>query len=60
MMEQMHLDREFENYRQELALRNDFNIPNLFRHFDLKDNGYFTKIDMERTLNRLSIYPTEQ
>lgn len=56
----MTLDREFENYRQELALRNDFSIPNLFRHFDNQDHDFFSRRDMEKTINRLSIYPTGQ
>jgi hypothetical protein len=41
LTEIMTLDSEFEVFRQELSLRNDFNLPLFFKYFDLDGCGYF-------------------
>jgi Ca2+-binding EF-hand superfamily protein len=56
----MLLDRELESLRQELSLRDDFNIGNLFKYFDKSDKGFFTRDCLRRSLQRFKIHPSTE
>jgi Ca2+-binding EF-hand superfamily protein len=58
LKEQIDLDRELETLKNDLALRNDFNILDAFRFFDIDARGYITKNELKDGFNEFDIFPT--
>jgi len=58
LKEQIDLDRDLENLKNELSLRNDFNLLDAFRFFDIDARGYITKNELKDGLNSFDIFPT--
>lgn len=53
--EQISLDRELENTRQNLSLRADFTLIDAFKMIDENGKGYIASYDIEGVLNYLQI-----
>lgn len=58
--EEIRMFREIESNKNELASKNDFNLIDAFRIFDLKDLGNITASNIEETLRQFSIYGYNQ
>jgi len=58
LKEQIDLDRDLENLKNELALRSDFNTLDAFRCFDLDARGYITKNELKDGFNSFDVFPT--
>jgi len=58
LKEQIDLDRDLENLKNELALRSDFNLLDAFRFFDVEARGSITKTELKEGLNCFDIFPT--
>ena len=56
LKKQIDFEREIEEVRQALALKNDFNLLDAFRFIDRKARGFISRIELE-ILNDLGIYP---
>ena len=48
LLEQIRLDKEFEDIRKELSLRTDFTITDAFNTIDTDGRGYFMLDDLAR------------
>ena len=59
LKDQIDLDQEIENLRNDLALRSDFNLLDLFKIFDVYGKGYITSSEFEDGLRELSVYPSK-
>ena len=57
LKKQIDFEREIEEVRQALALKNDFNLLDAFRFIDRKARGFISRIELEIALNDLGIYP---
>lgn len=58
--ELINLDRETEHAKNELALRPDFNIVDIFRAFDIEARGFIDKYELRDGLSLFQIFPTEK
>jgi len=58
LKEQVDVDRELENLKNELALRSDFNLLDAFRFFDQEGRGFITKTELRFGFNEFGLYPT--
>jgi Ca2+-binding EF-hand superfamily protein len=58
LKEQIDLDRELENLKNDLALRSDFNNLDAFRFFDVEARGYITKAELKDGMNQFDVFPT--
>lgn len=56
----VNLEREVEFAKQDLALRNDFNVFDTFRFFDQKGKTAITVGEIEEGLNELGIFPNRE
>jgi len=54
LKEQVVLDRDVEELKNQLAFRQDFNSEDAFRLFDKKGRGYISKFEFELALNDVS------
>ncbi|KAL4487559.1 hypothetical protein ABPG72_017348 [Tetrahymena utriculariae] len=59
LKEQIVLDRDVEELKNQLSFRHDFNAEDAFRIFDKKARGYISKFEFELSLNDIGIYPTK-
>ena len=56
--EQISLERDIEGFRQDLALKSDFNLLDGFRVFDTLSKGFVTMTELQDGLRTLNLYPT--
>ena len=56
----IHLEREIELSKQDLALRSDYNVFDTFRLFDKKGKCILSVGDIEEGFNDLGIYPNKE
>ena len=54
---QIELDQDIENLRDELALKSDFNLLDAFKVFDVYGKGYITTSEFEDGLRQFDVYP---
>lgn len=54
--QQVDLDREIERANNQLALRPDFNLYDLFAMFDPLNKNYVSSYDFERGINNIRVY----
>lgn len=55
---QMELDTDIECLKNDLALKSDFNLLDIFRIFDIREQGYITIGDFERVLREFNVFPS--
>ena len=53
----LKIERNYEDLKQELAMRDDFNLLNLFRVFDKLGKGFILVTELERGLNEIQLNP---
>lgn len=58
LKEQIVLDRDVEELKNNLALRQDFNAEDGFRIFDRKARGHISKFEFELALNDIGKWLT--
>lgn len=58
LKKQIDVERELEDLKQNLALKNDFNLLDAFRFIDRKARGYVSRIELEIALNDLGVFPS--
>lgn len=58
LKDQIELDKELENLRNDLALKSDFNLLDAFKIFDVYGKGYITSGEFEDGLREFNAYPT--
>lgn len=51
LKEQINLDREVEELKNQLSFRHDFNAEDAFRILDKRGRGYLSKFEFELSLN---------
>ena len=56
----MNYESELERMKINLSLKNDFNVEDAFRVFELNGRGYLTVEDLEFGLNSLEVYPSSK
>ena len=56
----IHLEREIELSKQDLALRSDYNVFDTFRLFDKKGKSILSVGDIEEGFNDLGIFPNKE
>ena len=54
----MQAESKIEQMKIDISIRNDFNVEDAFRIFELNDRGFITEDDLKYGLNTLDIYPT--
>ena len=54
----MQAESKIERMKIDISIRNDFNIEDAFRIFELNGRGFITEDDLKYGLNALDIYPT--
>ncbi|EGR33485.1 hypothetical protein IMG5_051630 [Ichthyophthirius multifiliis] len=59
LKQQIVLDRDLEDLKNQLALRRDFNIEDAFRIIDQNGRGFVSKIEFESALNKIGIFPSK-
>jgi len=58
LKEQINLERDNEDIKNQLALRSDFNLLDAFRFFDIDSRGYITKNELKEGFNYFGVFPT--
>lgn len=58
LKEQIELERDNEDIKNQLALRSDFNLLDAFRFFDIDSRGYITKNELKEGFNYFGVFPT--
>lgn len=58
LKEQIDLERDLEDIKNQLALRSDFNLLDAFRFFDVDSRGYITKNELKEGFNYFGVFPT--
>jgi len=58
LKQQIINDREIEEIKKQLALKNDFNLLDAFREFDSTGKGFISRLDLELALNDIGIFPS--
>ena len=56
----IHLEREIELAKQDLALRSDYNVFDTFRLFDKKGKSFLSIGEIEEGFNDLGIFPNKE
>ena len=51
--EQIILDRDVEELKNQLSLKHDFNAEDAFRLFDKKGRGFVSRFEFEISLNEM-------
>ncbi|EGR31118.1 hypothetical protein IMG5_117610 [Ichthyophthirius multifiliis] len=59
LKQQVLIDKDVEELKNQIALRSDFKIEDAFRIIDQKGNGYVSKLEFEVALNDIGIFPTK-
>ena len=54
----MQAESKIERMKIDISIRNDFNVEDAFRIFELNGRGFITEDDLKYGLNALDIYPT--
>ena len=54
----MQAESKIEQMKIDISIRNDFNVEDAFRIFELNGRGFITEEDLKYGLNALDIYPT--
>ena len=60
LKEQIDLDRDVENNKNELALQIDFNLMDTFKLFDLQGRGYVSIYELEDGLEAIQVVPSQR
>ena len=60
LKELIDYEREFENLKENLAQRHDFNLTDVFRLFDFTNTGLVTLTDLQQAFNLYSVYPSRE
>eukprot|EP00825_Cyclidium_porcatum_P034670 TRINITY_DN3643_c0_g1_i11.p1 TRINITY_DN3643_c0_g1~~TRINITY_DN3643_c0_g1_i11.p1 ORF type:complete len:379 (-),score=51.29 TRINITY_DN3643_c0_g1_i11:291-1427(-) len=60
LQQMIRIDREIEEIKQKLAQKTDFNLFDAFQLFDYKQNGRITKLETQKSLNDMGIYPNDE
>lgn len=58
LKDEIELDKQVEELRNELSLKSDFNLLDAFKVFDVNGRGAITAGEFEDGLKELGIYPT--
>ena len=56
MKNQLDLDKELEEIREDLAIKTDFNLMDAFRFFDSNGKGFITSSELDQTLQSLDVF----
>ena len=56
MKNQLDLDKELEEIREDLAIKTDFNLMDAFRFFDSNGKGFITSSELDQTLQLLDVF----
>ena len=59
LKEQIDLDRDVENNKNELALQIDFNLMDTFKLFDLQGRGFVSRYELEDGLEAIQVSPSQ-
>lgn len=60
LKEQIDLDKDLEDAKNQLVLKSDFNLLDAFRHFDRDSRGYITKNELKEGFNYFGVFPTNE
>ena len=56
----IYYENELDRSKVDLAIRNDFNVEDSFRLFEIEGRGYITELDFKYGLNKINIFPTSE
>jgi Ca2+-binding EF-hand superfamily protein len=60
LKELLQLENEIESAKSDLIIKDDFNIEDAFKIFELSGKGYLTELDIKYGMNSLDIYPSKE
>jgi hypothetical protein len=60
LKELIDYERNLENLKEALASRNDFNLSDCFRLFDLSNTGYISVSDIQEAFGLYGVYPSRE